>query len=125
MGFWIFMFLCALLIPGLMLLSGHVMWKHPGKANWIFGYRTTRSTKNPQTWHFANTYCGKLWWKLGKWMLIVSALVMLPFLGAGEDLISLVGGAAVSVQTVIMLLSIYPTEKALKKNFDQNGNPIL
>ncbi len=118
------MFLCSLLIPGLMLLSGYAMWKHAGKINWIFGYRTTRSTKNPQTWHFANTYCGKLWCKLGKWMLILSALAMLPFLGTGEELISLAGGALVSLQTIVMLLPIYPTEKALKTNFDKNGDPI-
>lgn len=36
MGFWIFLLVCSLLIPAVMIVAGFLMWKHPPKKNqWI------------------------------------------------------------------------------------------
>ena len=64
MWFWYFMFVSNLLTPLLMIVIGHIMWKHsPQNINTIFGYRTKRSMKNMDTWKFAHEYCGKLCWQ--------------------------------------------------------------
>ena len=61
MWFWIFMFLCNLLIPLFMAGFGRVMLKHPPKEiNNFFGYRTAMSRKNRDTWDFAHALCGKI-----------------------------------------------------------------
>lgn len=50
MGFWIFLLVCSLLIPAVMIVAGFLMWKHPPKKiNGFYGYRTTRSMKNQDT----------------------------------------------------------------------------
>ena len=65
MGFWIFMFLSNELIPILMLLFGWIFKKHPPKnINSVYGYRTSMSTKNIETWNFAHAYCGRLWQRI-------------------------------------------------------------
>ena len=73
------LFICNLLIPVVVIVTGRIMWKHyPKNINGLVGYRTTRSMKNMDTWKFAHDYCGKLWWKIGWVMIIPSALIHIP-----------------------------------------------
>lgn len=122
MWFWWFMFVCDLLIPVIMLVSGRIMWKHPPKdINGFVGYRTTRSMKNMETWKFAHEYCGRLWWKIGFIMLIPSIAVHLPFYNKSRDFIGVLGGILCTIQCMVLLASIFPAERALKKNFTEDG----
>lgn len=122
MWFWWFMFFCNLLIPGLMILTGRMMWKHcPKKINGLLGYRTTRSMKNMDTWKFAHEYCGRLWWRIGWIMMIPTILVQLPFIRSADDVIGIAGGIICTVQCIVLVVAIFPTEKALKKTFKEDG----
>ena len=122
MWFWWFMFVCNLLIPVLMIVCGKMMWKHaPKNINGIIGYRTTRSMKNMDTWKFAHDYCGRLWWKIGWIMLIPSIIVQFPFFNSDDNMIGVVGGILCTIQCVILIISIFPTERALKRNFTDDG----
>ena len=56
------LFICNLLIPVVVIVTGRIMWKHyPKNINGLVGYRTTLSMKNMDTWKFANEYCGRLY----------------------------------------------------------------
>lgn len=122
MWFWWFMFVCDLLIPVLMIICGRMMWKHaPGNINGIIGYRTARSMKNIDTWKFAHDYCGRLWWKIGWGMLVPSAVIQLPFYCSSVNWIGTVGGVLCVIQCIILIVSIFPTEKALKATFTDEG----
>ena len=122
MWFWWFMLICDMIIPIDMVIVGRVMWKHcPKHINGISGYRTTRSMKNMDTWKFAHDYCGKLWWKVGWVMMIPSALIHIPLYHSNMNTIGFAGLILVAIQCFIMIVSIYPTEKALKKHFNDDG----
>lgn len=122
MWFWWFMFVCDLLIPVLMIICGRMMWKHaPGNINGIIGYRTARSMKNIDTWRFAHDYCGRLWWKIGWGMLVPSAVIQLPFYSSSVNWIGTVGGVLCVIQCIILIVSIFPTERALKATFTDEG----
>jgi uncharacterized membrane protein len=122
MGFWIFMFVMSVLIPGIMIGFGAYFRKHaPKEINDIFGYRTTMSMKNKETWEFAHRHCGRLWWKYGWGMLLLTVMAMLFVLGKSENVIGTFGGIICAVQTIGLIASIIPTERALKRNFDQQG----
>lgn len=88
----------------------------------LFGYRTARSMKNQDTWQFAHRYFGKLWYKMGLWLLILSVAAMLPGLGKDADAVGTLGGIVCAVQLPAMLWAIIPTERALKRTFDKEGN---
>lgn len=123
MGFSIFMFICNLLIPILMIVTGRIMWKNPPKSiNGVYGYRTTMSMKNMDTWKFAHEHSGKLWWKVGWVMLILTILIQLPFMKSNEGVVGTVGGILCFVQCGVLIAAIIPTERALKATFDKNGN---
>lgn len=123
MGFSIFMFICNLLIPVLMIVIGRMMWKNlPKNINSVMGYRTTMSMKNMDTWKFAHEHSGKLWWKIGWIMLVPSTFVQLPFMGKSEEVVGTVGVILCMVQCAVLLAAIFPTERALKVTFDKNGN---
>ncbi len=118
MGFWIFMVWMNALIPILMILFGHILWKYPPKdINAVYGYRTSRSRASQEAWLFAQTYFGKIWFYEGIGLLVVSVVGMLPLLGGQVEEIGKGGGILCGVQVVLLLIPIIPTERALKKKF--------
>ncbi len=123
MWFWWFLLICDLLVPFGMVAGGRAMWKHtPGQINDFVGYRTPRSTKNEDTWRFANTYCGRLWWKAGWVMMALTALAHLPFYHSDQGTIGALACVLCTAQCAMMVVFIFRTEKALKRAFDENGN---
>lgn len=123
MGFWIYMLIMVLLIPIIMLGVGkYFIKKAPKEINYIFGYRTSMSMKNKETWEFAHNYCGKLWFKYGLVLLPLTVILMLFAIGKNEDVIGTLGGIICVVQLIPLFVSIVFTERALKKSFDENGN---
>lgn len=125
MGFWIYMAVMNFLIPITMIVFGWVMKKHtPKKINYIFGYRTTMSMKNENTWKFAHEYCGSLWLKWGLILAAISAIVTVFMLIVRNDrgLTESIGLFTCLAQTAVLLISIIPTERALKRKFDKDGN---
>lgn len=122
MGFWIFMLIVDMLIPLTMLGFGKIFLNNsPGEINAVFGYRTSMSMKNRDTWEFAHKYCGKLWYRAGLILLPVSAVVIFCVREKSESVVGMVGGIVCAVQLVFLIGTIYPTEKALRQNFDRDG----
>ena len=123
MGFWIFMLIMDLLIPLTMIGFGKCFLKTaPKEMNAIFGYRTIMSMKNKDTWILAHNYCGRIWYSCGWVMLLVSIIVMVLIIGRTKDTVGNVGAILCGIQMIPLIGSIYPTEKALKKTFDIEGN---
>ena len=123
MGFWYYMLISNTAIHLMMIGFGFAFLKHPPKrVNYIYGYRTTRSMKNQDTWLFAHQYCGRLWLRWGLVLLPATLVVMLLLLGRSEDTVGSLGGVFCLVQTVPLVGSIFPTEAALKRTFDKDGN---
>lgn len=105
-----------------MILGGWFMWKHcPEKINSIGGYRSKRSKLSRETWHFAHENCGKRWWRIGWMMLLPTVLVQIPYYGKSDDAVGHLGLVICITECTILLLSILPTEKALKSNFTEDG----
>ncbi len=122
MCFWWFIFLCDCLIPVLMIIAGRMMWKHcPTQINGVIGYRTKRSMKNMDTWIFTHEYAGKLWWRAGLGLLILTVLTHVPFYGADENTLGILCTIVTTVQLIFLIGSIVPAERALKKNFNKDG----
>lgn len=119
MWFWWFILLCDCLIPVLMIIAGRMMWKHcPKQINRAIGYRTKRSMKNMDTWKFAHEFVGKLWWRAGLGLLVLTMLIHFLFYGAGENTLGILCTVAVTVQLIFLIGSIIPTEIALKNHFN-------
>ena len=96
--------------------------KVPKEINAFFGYRISRSMKNKDTWNFAHHYCGRLWCYLGWIMFGVSVIAMILVIGKDADFVGDFGGILCSVQTSLLIVSIFPTEAALKRTFDEQGH---
>lgn len=123
MGFWIFMLVCNLLIPLTMIGFGSYFVKHaPKNINMLFGYRTTMSMKNSETWEFAHRHCGTIWRATGWILLAVSFVAMLFLFGRDKNTVGAYGGIICFLQLIPLIAAIIPTEIALKKTFDENGN---
>ena len=116
MGFWIFMLIMDLLLPFTMIGFGrYFMKKAPKEINSVFGYRTSMSMKNKDTWEFAHKYCGKVWYVCGMVMLPITVIFMLLVIGKNEDCVGSIGGIICGVQLIPLIGSILPTEIALKR----------
>ena len=123
MGFWIFMLAMGLLFPAVMILFGTMFMKAaPKKINYIFGYRTDMSMKNRDTWEFAHKYIGKLWLRLGFLLIPTTVILMLFVIGKTENIVGTIGLIVSFINTVVLIVPIFFTEKALNRAFDKDGN---
>jgi uncharacterized membrane protein len=123
MGIKLFIFVCNLIIPVIMLFFGVKFKKHsPKNINGFYGYRTSRSMKSKETWEFAHKYCGKLWTKLGSTLLVISMGFSIMGIILDDKVQGIINFTLIITQTIILIVSIFPVEKELKKNFDENGN---
>ena len=122
MGFWIFMLAMGLLFPVVMILFGTMFMKSaPKKINYIFGYRTDMSMKNRDTWEFAHKYIGRLWFRLGLLLIPITVIPMLFVIGKTENIVGAVGLIVGFINTIVLIVPIFFTEKALNRTFDKDG----
>lgn len=122
MVFWIYMLLFVLMIPITMVYFGRRFFKSPPKSiNATFGYRSTMSMKNQETWKLAHTVCGRFWFRCGRILLPLSVVPMLFVIGRGTETVGYTGGIIVFIQLVPLLCALPVTEHALRKKFDKNG----
>lgn len=125
MKFWIYMLIMNLLIPVTMIFFGFSFEKKPPKverSRFAFGYRTVMSMKNEETWEYANRFFGKLWFRFGIAVGLISIIVLFFFIGKDKDTVGFAGMIICYVQLVAMLLPVIPTELALRRRFDKYGN---
>lgn len=120
--FWLFMLLVDWIIPVVMILFGRLFLRQPPKnVNSVFGYRTTMSMKNQDTWAFAHRHCGRIWLGLGILLLPLSGLALVPFWRQESQIIGTAGGIICVVQLLVMVCSAIPVELALRATFDASG----
>ena len=77
--------------------------------------------KNMDTWKFAHDYCGRLWQRIGAFLLPLSVLIHIPFYRSDVKTIGCVGSVFVMIQVLILAASLIPTERALKRTFRDDG----
>lgn len=120
---WIFVWVCALMVPGIMLLFGWWFGGHPPKKiNHLCGYRTRMAMKNMDTWVFAHKKCCEVWLRWSKWAATPGILFMLCASRMTAERVELIGCVVLLVQVIILIASLVPVEKALRETFDENGN---
>ena len=119
------MLVMNLLTPLVMIIYGRVIEKKPPKiarSKFAFGYRTVMSMRNEETWEYAHRFFGKLWFRFGIAVGLISIIVLFFFIGKDKDTVGFAGMIICYVQLVAMLLPVIPTELALRRRFDKYGN---
>ena len=123
--YFILMMLVTLIMPLMMVGFGLLFMKNPPKSiNSLYGYRTRRSTKNQETWDFAHYYFGKLWYKYGLISIPVSLFPFCLVIGKSDDVITMTTLIVMGLQSILLVVTIILTERALKTHFDETGKPL-
>ncbi len=111
-----------LFVPAIAIFGGWFTQKHyPKKITIWAGYHTLLSMRNMDTWRFAHEYIGRLWWKIGWLMLIPNVLLPILLLHQAKDTLDNVSLALSFIQVLLILASVFLTERALRKTFDADG----
>ena len=121
---FLFLLICDIFIPLTMYFAGRMMKYNPPKTiNGFYGYRTSMSRKNMDTWLFAHNHAGEIWMKVGKIMLIITLAIHIPlYFIDNDDILSVICLIMTAMQLITLILSVIPTEKALKENFNPDGS---
>lgn len=123
MSIWLLMFLCCLLFPLIMFVSGFFMNKKPPKRiNSLVGYRTKRSMYNQATWDFANKYCGRLFLYISFIELIITVASFLLCIHRTDKVILIVSGVLMVVFFAFIMATIIFIEHKLKTMFIEEEN---
>jgi uncharacterized membrane protein len=106
---------CILLV--LIFFSfGVSKFNNPGMMNSTFGYRTTASKKNQDTWDEANMYAGKCMMLCGIFLILITVMVDYIFNNVAK-MFALLGVLTLISLVIVVLL----TERRLKKVFFRDG----
>ena len=121
MGFWHFLSL-NLIVPLIMVIAG-ICFRNglPRKVNWWAGYRTSMACKNQDTWVFAHKLLSKLWIPIG-FVLIFISIGALILTERGTFSYETFQWIAVTQFLAFLAVTFIPTETALRKRFDKQGN---
>lgn len=120
MGFKVFMAFAVLLIPGIMVFFGRVMADHPPKTiNAAYGYRTTMSMLNQDTWDYAQAACAKRWRRWGRVLALITLVLLIVALS--RSTFADVLGFYTAFETAFLLASVAATEIDLRRTFDREG----
>lgn len=121
LAYWVFVLVIDLLIPVTMIIAGHRSVTHPpkkiGDRN---GCRTARSMQDQDAWDYAQVYWGRVSRCCGAVLLPLTVIAMLLVREKPPLTVSLTGVGTGVVQAVVFRGTLWPTELALKKKFDQN-----
>lgn len=114
MAVWLF----NLVIPAIMIISGAYFRKRsPKNINMLWGYRTSLSMKNRDTWETAHRLIGGIW--LVEGLILLPATVITALLFAESDAALIV---LMSAQLPVLLSGVIYTEAKLHSIFDKDGN---
>ncbi len=120
---FIFFLVVLLLIPLTMVGFGGRWQKSPPKEiNMAYGYRTTWSMKNQNTWNFAHSYAGKIWFYTGVPLAVTSVVFLTIFRNLVLDELGDIVLIITAFQIVCIFLPIPLTEIALRKKFNKDGS---
>ena len=107
------LFFISILMGAIFLITGFIMLKFPGKKiNSSYGYRTSRSMKNQQTWDFAQCYSAKESIKLGIILALCSVIGI--WYNPGK-VVTIILGLILIVGPAIVLIT--KVERAIKREF--------
>jgi uncharacterized membrane protein len=65
-----------LIIPIALIVTGLILWQKTPKLNKVFGYRTSKTLSNEETWTTANKFWGMLSFIIG----IIDLIILIPTL---------------------------------------------
>jgi len=103
----------SLLVGTVLLIISFITYKFPPKKiNIFYGYRTVASMQSQKTWDFAQKDSVFKMFFLGLIMLAVSSLNL--FFDINQEVATVIG---LIVMVAGMVIMIFMTEKAIKKNF--------
>ncbi len=120
MGFKVAMALAVYVIPGIMVFFGGLMLDHPPKTiNAAYGYRTTMSMINQDTWDYAQAACAKRWRRWGRVLALITLIVL--FFALRRPTFADVLGFYTAFETTFLLASVAATEMDLRRTFDEKG----
>ena len=120
MAFRVFMAFAVFLIPVIMVFFGRLMADHPPKTiNAAYGFRTTMSMKNQDTWDYAQAACAKRWRRWGRVLALITLIVL--FFALRRPAFADVLGFYTAFETAFLLASVAATEMDLRRTFDEKG----
>ena len=80
------------------------------------------SMKNQETWEFANKYYGLISIRMGIVFIILGLIISLITMNFSENVQGIVMIIWLTAETITIIATIIPVEKALRRNFDEKGN---
>ncbi|MGN0513080.1 MAG: SdpI family protein [Clostridiales bacterium] len=115
----------SFIVPVLMFVCGCMFKRRaPKKINCIFGYRTSTSMINKETWEYAHACFGKIWYMCGVVFFFISMGAMIFSYIINKEIIEIISITLIVVHCIAIFVSIFAVEQKLKLNFDKEGKRI-
>lgn len=119
----VMLWICSMLVPVTLVLTGFLFMKYPIKSmNIACGYRTKRSMSSQKAWDYANGRMGRVYLVAGFILIAVTVILNIIFSQKPEIGLYISGGLSV----LCCFSPLFVIEPALKKLIqeEENETPI-
>lgn len=114
---------CTMVVSLVFLVGGYSLRKTAKrKINHIIGYRTSLSMKNEDTWAFANDELGKIWIKIGWFIVPFTILFNAVFAFVKLNCYEMVCVLFVISEIVVVFITIAIVESKMSRTFNRDGS---
>ncbi len=125
MGEAVIIVVCSMLLPLTILGLGLMIWlTKPGYGD-AFGYRTTWSLKNKETWERAQGLFGRICtavYAVLSFLTLISGLIPV-IVRADKYVLGIVTGVVNFVDFIALFVVIGVTDSIVKREFNKDGEP--
>lgn len=117
---FLFYFIELMIVPIIMVACGRLWKNHPPKSiNKIYGYRTARSMKSKESWDFAHKYFGRILFRSGLGVAVLTIIILLMFKNSSDSTLGKAVIILLLLQVAALIVPIIPTEMALKRKYEK------
>ncbi|MDZ7846650.1 MAG: SdpI family protein [Owenweeksia sp.] len=100
-----------------LLLAGFIFWRFPPTdVNMFFGYRTPRSTRSNQAWHYSQRLAAQWMLRIATFMLLAGGVFL--FIDVSSWSAWLTFGVIMGFIVVGFGVLFYAVEKTLRQKFE-------
>lgn len=114
---------CTMVMSLIFLVGGYSLRKTAKrKINHVIGYRTSLSMKNEDTWAFANDELGKIWIKIGWFIVPFTILFNVVFAFVKLNCYEMVCVLFVIGEIVVLFITRAIVESKMRRTFNRDGS---
>lgn len=118
MEFWVFMTICDLFVPTMMIVGGLILQKRASVDIDMMGNRVFFPDVTKEAWVYSHRFCARVWIVVGSIMFVVTGILQILLMDSEHSRIGNFGILFVILQCLSLMITLVHVEHVVKRYFE-------